>query len=476
MPLDGPRVGVPLADREAPPGFIRLGHQSDRELRRPQRHVDPRGKDRVEEPRRIPHQQQPLLRQFAPEIRVVARDVKLQDRLRAGHQRLQARRTGDRLMEEFRRPKLGAAHGAERGDESHRRAFLVDRDDPEPAVLQAHHDGMPRAPAGRARHAAEMAVHRHALGRRRRVDRTLLVRDEKIIASAGIEHPAGRHRLPAGPTFEFHAVDGSVRLDGPHRGLHPHLRAHLAGVVQQQAVELGALDLIGALQSRHQAVAEIDFLLPAAVRKIEQRAILGDKPRRLDLRPRPDLAQDGVAHRQHRLADPEPGKRAFLDQQGPVVFLPGRGRGAAAARPTSNHEHIIVGFHHYLGAKPHHWSAPVVKPRHRFWIFTTKVTKRAKTKPFHPFTGGNGGNRESLSCHRRSQATKQSSSPFPPLPPEKGSVDRTSCPSWRKRFSASQLKPRGDPADPRTISTARPPVPAVPAFASDSPDSSRTHT
>ena len=209
-------------------------------------------------------------------------------------------------------------HGADTG------RAIVQRNEPEPAVIEPVDRDVARALALVALGAAEMAEHGGAvvLGVAP-LDAEAI--GQKGVAARGIDQVA---RLPAlGAPAVVLGLDAyragpataiALELDAAHAAAFDHLRAHARGVTDQDLVELGAPHLVGVRHRFVPGVRKAEVLLPAVPVRDEFRApflhadrahLVGDA----------ELLEQRQVGGQQRLADMEARVAILLDQRDPMA-------------------------------------------------------------------------------------------------------------------------------------------------------------
>src|SRR5690606_39937713 len=121
------------------------------------------------------------------------------------------------------------------GDEADGGALGVDGNEPEPAVGQAHDDGVAGGGSVWPGNAGEVVVDGEALGKGGGFEGGLELAGEELVAAAGVDHVTGEEGgggSAGGREGDGVAVGG--RVDGGDGGLGADLDAGLAGLVEDE--------------------------------------------------------------------------------------------------------------------------------------------------------------------------------------------------------------------------------------------------
>jgi hypothetical protein len=120
-----------------------------------------------------------------------------------------------------------------------------------------------------------------------------------VFASTGVEHPAGGAFLGGFVGVLDGDADAAFdRRDGANRGGLFDLGAELARVVEEEGVELRAVDLERLVEAGHKTFGEDDLFRGETVGEMEEGARFFDETSALNLRPGAGFAHDLVAVRE----------------------------------------------------------------------------------------------------------------------------------------------------------------------------------
>src|SRR5262249_13634656 len=248
----------------------------------------------------------------------------------------------DRLPQKFPGAGLARLQVARRAHGAHTGNPPLQRDLPEPPVLEPEYADIALVAPGEGCDAGEMTEQGGAaVARVAPLDAQL--GGEQRIASRGVDEIAGFPDLLA--AFRPGGVDDAAAGPGEADVRYPAFLydgGALAGTISQQnVVERGARHLIGVRPRLVQRVGEEEILLPAVVGRAQLGAVLhhGD---RFDLAAHAEGVEQWQVHGQQRLADMEAGMAVFLEQCDAPALFREHGCGRRAGGPAADHQHVAV--------------------------------------------------------------------------------------------------------------------------------------
>ena len=256
----------------------------------------------------------------------------------------QRRAERDAVSEELFEAALAArlhvvrpGHHADAGD------AVLQRDEPEPAVLEPENGDVAFRLARVAPGAGEVAIDRRAV-----VARVALLDLEAVgeegVAAGGVDDEA---RLPfvlapvvVSGTNDRAAIVGQ-EIDRPHLAAFMHLDALARRVADQHVVEFGALDLVGVGHRLVPGLGELEGLLVVVMRRDEFGAPLlhADGPHLVG---DAELLEQRQVGRQQRFADVEARMAGLVEQHHLVAHLRQQRRHRRSGRPAADHQHVAV--------------------------------------------------------------------------------------------------------------------------------------
>jgi hypothetical protein len=248
-------------------------------------------------------------------------------------------------QEVFERRTLAALEVRGRGHGADAHGAVLQRDVPEPAVVEPEERDVALEAPGPALGVGEVAVQRGARVLAVALLGVELVRQQRV-APARVDHEA---RAPAGLgavvglDFHLRAVVGRALA-----GVHVHAgdalllegaRAALAGMAEQQLVELRAAHVHRVRKALVHRLAEIEVAGMVVPGRDELRAVLLDADG-LDLGAHAQPVEQRHVHGQQRLADVKARVLRLLDQHH-VVALVRQQRGHGGARRAAADDHDV---------------------------------------------------------------------------------------------------------------------------------------